>query len=139
MVYRMRFPKFSQLFLKNDDKPTWLFWLVLPIGMLLGLLSVPLFALDPKSWKFNREEARALLKEHLEKFRDMSPGEIQVKLSDETQHCVTVCGSSGEEYQIEVNAAWEEDQLRLMGGIDDGRLRAFFPLCEEILIADSKP
>jgi hypothetical protein len=135
ILYRMRFPRLTNLFFKSDERPTWLFWLLLPIGVLLGLLSIPLMALDPKSWKFDKEEARALLKEHLKQYEAMSFDQLRAKLSDETQHCVTVCGSSGEEYQIEVDAIWEENQVRLIGGIDDGRLRAFHPLCEEIFIA----
>ena len=134
----MKFPRLRDLFFKKDEKPTWLFWLFLPVGILVGLLSIPLMALNPKSWKFNREEATALLKEHLEQFRDMPFDQIRANLSDETQQCVTVRGSSGEEYQIEVDAIWEEDQLRLLGGIDDGRLRAIFPLCEEISISRSE-
>ena len=134
----MRFPRFKNRFFTSSERPTWLFWLALPIGVVLGLLLIPLMALDPKCWKFNREEARALLKEYLEQYRGMSFDQIQANLSDETQHCVTVCGSSGEEYQIEVDALWEEDRVRLVGGIDDGRLRAMFPLCEEISIASTE-
>ena len=107
--------------------------------MLFGLLSILLMALDPRSWKFDKEEARALLREHLEQYKGVSFDQIRANLSDEMQHCVTVSGSSGEEYQIEVDAIWEEDRVRLMAGIDDGRLRAFFPLCEEIIIARTEP
>lgn len=131
----MKFPRFKKLFFKSDDEPTWLFWLLLPIGMLLGLLFIPISALGPKSWRFNQKEARALLREHLEEFKGLSFDQIRDRLSEVEQHCITVFGASGEQYQIEVDAVWEENQVRLIGGIDDGRLRAFFPLCEEVIIA----
>jgi hypothetical protein len=64
----------------------------------------------------------------------MTPDEIQRRLADETQHCTNVVGPSGAEYQIEVASVRDGNGLRLLGGIDDGRLRAFFPLCDEISV-----
>jgi hypothetical protein len=40
-------------------------------------------------------------------------------------------GKSGAEYQIEIQVFWDDrinGDLRVIGSIDDGKLRAFFPL-----------
>lgn len=109
--------------------------LLIPLGIAFSILMLPLMLLNPKSWRFNGIEARELLQNHLSKFRELSAEEIRSALADETQHCVAVFGASGQEYQIEVEGSWEEDSVRLFGSIDDGRLRAFCPLTEEIFIS----
>jgi hypothetical protein len=47
-------------------------------------------------------------------------------------------GPSGALYQIEFEAVWDGARggnLRVLGHIDDGGLRAFFPLTEDFIIA----
>lgn len=47
-----------------------------------------------------------------------------------------VRGPSGTLYQIEIEAFWDDKQsgnIRVMGSIDDGGLRAFVPLSEDFI------
>jgi hypothetical protein len=40
-------------------------------------------------------------------------------------------------YQIEIQVAWDDPEhrhLRVLGAIDDGRWRAFCPLCDDFLV-----
>ena len=44
---------------------------------------------------------------------------------------------SGTKYQIEIAAAWDDDRggnLRVLGMVDDGGLRALAPLSEDFLV-----
>jgi hypothetical protein len=48
----------------------------------------------------------------------------------------TVRGADGREYQVEVEAVWDDQPggvIRVVGAIDDGSFRAFLPLSEELL------
>jgi hypothetical protein len=51
---------------------------------------------------------------------------------------VTVVGGSGAEYQLEVQVFWDQKtggNVRVIGSIDDGGLRAFFPLTNSFITA----
>ena len=48
-----------------------------------------------------------------------------------------VLSDSGVNYQIEIDVFWESEpnqNLRIMGSIDDGGWRAFFPLTESLIM-----
>jgi hypothetical protein len=84
----------------------------------------------------DRSEARELLIEHLRRFRGMDHGWLAEQIGD--QQVATVNGTSGVEYQIEVEILWDAEPggtLRVLGSIDDGSLRgAFRPVCEDFLV-----
>ena len=49
-------------------------------------------------------------------------------------------GPSGKWYQIEIQAFWDgkpDGDIRVMGSIDDGGWRAYFPLCEDFIKSPS--
>ena len=49
-----------------------------------------------------------------------------------------VAGASGARYQIEIQIVWDSaprGALRLLGGVDDGGLRAFAPFTDSRLLA----
>jgi len=53
---------------------------------------------------------------------------------------VEVTTSSGTWYQIEIQALWDDPRsnnrvLRIAGAIDDGGIRAYFPLTDSFLLA----
>ena len=71
-------------------------------------------------------EAEGLLRGRIAEIRQRPFGEL-VRLI-ETADCVEVKGQSGKDYQIEVNADWddkEKTRLRVSGSIDDGGFRAW--------------
>lgn len=49
----------------------------------------------------------------------------------------TVHGPSGAEYQVEIEALWDDEagkNLRVLGSIDDGGFRGLVPLCDDFII-----
>jgi len=83
-------------------------------------------------------EARTLLKAELEKLRAKSYGELVTLVG--VQGTTEVKGPSGITYQLEVQAFWDDPKrpnqvLRIMGNIDDGGIRAYFPMSDSFLMA----
>jgi len=84
----------------------------------------------------NKQEAQILLKECLAGYRKYSYAELQTHLGviDTCQ----VNGESGKQYQIEVQVLWDDDHqqnIRVMGAVDDGGWRAFLPLTDSFIMA----
>lgn len=51
-----------------------------------------------------------------------------------------VNGDSGVQYQLEVQAFWDDEpgnNIRVMISIDDGGLRAFYPITEDFIMSPS--
>jgi hypothetical protein len=87
----------------------------------------------------NNAEALAVLAEHLDTYRKLSYAELAA-LVDEAKTTFDVAGPSGVTYQIEVQAAWDDRKtgnVRILGAVDDGGWRAFFPLSDSFVIAPS--
>jgi hypothetical protein len=52
-----------------------------------------------------------------------------------------ICGVSGTTYQVEVQFFWDDKQkrnVRVVGSIDDGGIRAFVPVTQTLLISPSE-
>jgi hypothetical protein len=84
----------------------------------------------------NREEARALLAEHLDRMAAAGHAALAVRVGE--NDVLELTGAPGVHYQIEVQIMWDSaprGALRLLGGIDDGGLRAFVPLTDSRLLA----
>ncbi len=84
----------------------------------------------------NKEEAKAILTTHLERYRGRRYTELQRLLG--TQDTFESRGDSGSVYQLEFLAVWDDrpnGNLRVFGSIDDSGLRAFFPLTECLIVA----
>ena len=76
--------------------------------------------------KVHKIEAEALLRTRMEEMRTR-PFLDLTKLID-TADITEIRGESGEEYQIEIDAVWDDKaqtRLRVCGSIDDGGLRAY--------------
>ncbi len=83
----------------------------------------------------NREEALSLLNAKLDRYRHMSYAELSAKIGQE--EFPEVVGPSGTKYQIEILIRWDhkaDGDVRVMGAIDDGGLRAFMPLCSDLIV-----
>ena len=84
----------------------------------------------------NNEEARALLAEQLDRMAGAGYAALTTRVGDNDVR--QVAGASGARYQIEIQIVWDaapRGALRLLGGIDDGGLRAFVPLTDSRLLA----
>ena len=91
---------------------------------------------DPRSWRFDRAEAAKLLREKLDSLAEKSRGELE-EIFGETSACSDlILGHAGTEYQIQVTAVRNGENLLLLGSISDGGLRAFLPLTDEVELSD---
>jgi hypothetical protein len=89
----------------------------------------------------DRAEAARILHKHLDELEVLGYAELSSRIGHD--EVLTITGSSGHEYQIEVTILWDRDPggaIRILGGIDDGGLSAFLPLSAGRLIdPQSKP
>jgi hypothetical protein len=85
----------------------------------------------------DKYEAKAILRSELQKYRQRNFESLLKLLKDPDAY--TIQGPSGLEYQIEVQAIWDnepEGNLRVMAGIDDGGFfSAFIPLTDDFIIS----
>ena len=84
----------------------------------------------------DKEEERSILSKRLKRYRRRSYAELQELLN--SQETFEIPGASGTVYQVEVSALWDDKKnghLRVYGSVDDGGLRAFFPLTDDFIIA----
>ena len=82
----------------------------------------------------DREEALGLLNAKLDDYRQIPYAELVSKI--DSNEVIEVIGPSGVEYQIEIQVMWDHKpngDIRVMGAIDDGGLRAFMPLCGDLI------
>jgi hypothetical protein len=87
----------------------------------------------------DKSEAHKILGEHLARFGRYS----DVVPLVEAGHVETfdTCGASGTAYQVEVQFFWDDKRkrnVRVFGSIDDGGIRAFVPLTQNLLITPSE-
>ena len=84
----------------------------------------------------NSEEALTILRERIRRLRDLSYRELLFYRNNPTAE--EVIAPSGQAYQIEVEALWDErpdSDLRVIAAIDDGSLRsATLPLVQDFMI-----
>ncbi len=84
----------------------------------------------------NGDEANALLAERLARYREYPHRRLaELVGSYETEDRP---GPTGTMYQLEVQFFWDAKpggNVRVIGSIDDGGLRAFVPLCQDFIKA----
>ena len=83
----------------------------------------------------NSEEALSVLREQLAKYRRRRYVEL-VPLVGVEMPTEVIKGPSGAEYQIELLVVWDgkpHGNIRVIGMIDDGGLRAFVPLSADFI------
>lgn len=81
----------------------------------------------------NRTEAKWLMLRELAQWRRRPYGELRGQLGQ--SHHEQRLGCSGTRYQLELEAIWDakpEGDIRILAAIDDGGLRAFFPLAYSV-------
>jgi len=84
----------------------------------------------------NKKEAKDFLIKFLDEYRAKSYSDLQYLLN--TQDTLEVSADSGGKYQVEIQAVWDDKNggnLRVIGAIDDGGLRAFVPLTDDFIIS----
>ena len=80
--------------------------------------------------RMNKEEAKELILAELDAFRD-KPNSKLIQMIDAAPITEELTGPGGNRYQLEIQAFWDDrpdGNIRVMGSVDDGGLRACFPL-----------
>ena len=76
----------------------------------------------------SKEEAQRIISDEIKPYRDRGYHEL-AKLIDQEPYTKEVVGSSGQEYQIEIEAFWDEkpnEDIRVLGSIDDSPSKSIF-------------
>jgi hypothetical protein len=84
----------------------------------------------------DKQEARKLLQEQLDSSCRLPYAALAARIG--TEEHLEVVGPSGVLYQIEILIVWDSipgGNVRVIGAVDDGGLRAFIPLCAAFLMA----
>ena len=82
----------------------------------------------------DRDEALGLLNAKLDDYRKMPYTELVSNI--DSNQVIEIVGLSGVEYQIEIQVMWDHKpngDIRVMGAIDDGGLRAVGPAVVAVL------
>ena len=83
----------------------------------------------------NNEEARTLLTRRLAEYRLQTYSELAGLVGADAEH-IEVTSESGVTYQLDVTVSWYDrahGDVRVLGAVDDGGLRAFLPLTESFI------
>lgn len=84
----------------------------------------------------NEIEARSILGQELSRYRQRSYSDL-LSLVDRIE-TLEYASPSGVTYQIEMQVFFDDQSrgtLHIIGAIDDGRWRAFKPLCDDFIMA----
>ncbi|MGB2862528.1 MAG: hypothetical protein WBC05_04310 [Sedimentisphaerales bacterium] len=87
----------------------------------------------------NKEEAKHIVQAELESYRAKPYSEL-VQMIDAESVTGEFIGPSGKRYQIEIQAFWDDKSngnIRVLGAIDDGGLRALVPLTDSFIKSPS--
>jgi protein associated with RNAse G/E len=83
----------------------------------------------------NKKEAQIVLGKILADYRKKTHRELLYLIK--TQDTFEVVAESDTRYQIEIQAFWDDEKkknFRVIGSIDDGGIRAFFPMTDDFII-----
>lgn len=95
----------------------------------------PLGGLAVRNRQTNKTEAKRIINQELEAYRGKPYSEL-VKMIDAEPVTYESTAPSGTLYQIEIQAFWDSKpngDVRVMGCIDDGGWRAFFPISSDFI------
>jgi hypothetical protein len=84
----------------------------------------------------DKSEAQKILGEQLARFSSYT--ELAPFVESKRVENFESCGASGTKYQVEVQFFWDDKPggvVRVSGSIDDGGIRAFFPLTDSLLVS----
>lgn len=83
----------------------------------------------------NKKEAKQIIREQLLKFRSKPYSEL-IQMLGKEPITYEIAGQSEIKYQIEIQVFWDDrpnGDIRVMGNIDDGGLRSFYPLTDDFV------
>ncbi len=83
----------------------------------------------------NTQQAKQIIADQLKSYREKPYSEL-IKMIKQKPLTYEVRGQSGTLYQIEIQAFWDDrpnDNIRIMGSIDDGSMRAYSPISDDFI------
>ena len=83
-------------------------------------------------------EAQTILREQLQRFQNCSYSELVPFVESQNVEICEIRSASGATYQIEIQFYWDDKhrgRIRVIGSIDDGGIRAFFPMTQSLLVS----
>lgn len=86
----------------------------------------------------NKEEATSILEGRLGQLRRCSYAELKQIVEGRISKTEEAIGQSGNNYQIEIQAFWDEKlggHIRVRGSIDDGGWSSLLPLTSDFIMA----
>jgi hypothetical protein len=84
----------------------------------------------------DRQEAEAILQGQLDRYQSWSYQDLKAFIGQIESY--QAYGELGVQYQIEIQVLWDDApgrNIRVLGSIDDGGLRAFVPICLDFIVA----
>ncbi len=85
----------------------------------------------------DKKEAQSILDDQLASFSRRAYSELVKWVEERHIETLEVQGSSGTPYQVEIQFVWDDQPrgvIRILGNIDDGGIRAYFPLGRSELV-----
>jgi hypothetical protein len=87
----------------------------------------------------NQAEAKEIIANHLRELKKLPYAEFRSWVIEKTIETPLVKGSSGTEYQVEIQALWDGKRggtIRVFVSVDDGGLlSSFLPLCGSFVVS----
>jgi hypothetical protein len=86
----------------------------------------------------DKAEAQRILRDQLARFSSRNHAQLAPLAESRRAETFVVRGESGATYQVEVQFVWDGQPggtVRMIGSIDDGGVRAIFPLTETLLVS----
>jgi hypothetical protein len=86
----------------------------------------------------NKREAHSILSEWLAGYRSLPYAELAARAAEGAVETSELAAPSGTRYQLEVQFLWDgkpNADVRVMGSVDDGGVRAFLPVTDSFIVA----
>ena len=110
----------------------------LPLILLFNAFLILLMLFSPGAWRFDKADAKRLLGAELAKYREMPYEELTELLITEQHIDVReLTSQAAGSLQVEIQGFWDdaaEQNLRVLGSIDNGGLRAYCPVTRSFIM-----
>jgi hypothetical protein len=86
----------------------------------------------------DKKEAQKILEAQLRRYRSRSYAGLVALVEAKEVKTLQVIGATGAEYQLEVQFFWDakpNGDIRVAASVDDGSLRAYFPLTDSFILS----
>ena len=110
---------------------------IIPIAITFSFILILINLINPRSYSFDKIEASEVLESELLAFRGMTYADCLKYVDQDSAINKFVTAKSGKQYQIDIQLMLDgadDRSIQVVGSVDDGRLRAFFPLTKSFVV-----